>query len=61
MLVRMTTFIRRFKMRKNQLMLGAALLCASVSHADTVSATVYFTDQDNHSPPLGGEGARMAC
>lgn len=40
-------------MKKYQVILGAALLWSSLSQADTISATVYFTDKDNHSAALG--------
>lgn len=49
----MTTVTWRFKLKKYQIILGAALLWASVSHADTISATVYFTDKNNQSAALG--------
>lgn len=34
-------------MKKFQLILGTLLLWASANHADTLSATLYFTDKDN--------------
>lgn len=40
-------------MKGYQAIIGSALLWASVSQANTVSTTLYFTDKDNHNTALG--------